>query len=141
MDKIIEIITKAMSENLEAVVLLIVVTGILYLLNILFGTILGTNEVGFNLKKFFFGFLKGLYACIGIFAFCYVLNLFSLTLALVDINISVEVITVLEVVSVMVTWDINLATEIYEKIKSLINLKYVTYDDITVNDYSVDERG
>ena len=141
MEKIIEIITKAMSENLEAVVLLIVVTGILYLLNILFGTILGTNEVGFNAKKFLFGFLKGLYACLGIFAFCYALNLFSLTLALIDINISVEVITVLEVVSVMVTWDIDLTKEIYEKIKQLKELKYVAYEDITVNDYSVDERG
>ena len=142
MRTVIEMISKAFSDNLESVALLIIVTAIFYLLNILFGTILGTNQIGFQKMKFLFGFLKGFVACLGIFAFCYTLNLFSLTLALIDIEISATVITVLEVIGVMVTWDIDLATEIYEKIKSFKELKYVSYDDVKfrVNDYDVDNN-
>lgn len=143
MKVIIETIQNAFSENLEAVVLLIVVTGILYLINIILGTILGTFDIGFNLKKFLFGFLKGLIASLCIFVFCYALNLLALTLKLVDIVISVDVLTVLEVITVLAVWDIDLSKEIFEKIKSLKELKYVKYEDVSklVNDYSTDERG
>ena len=142
MKTVIEMISKAFSQTLEAVVLLIIVTAVFYLLNILFGTILGSNEIGFVRNKFLFGFVKGFTACLGIFAFCYTLNLFALALALIDVEISVTVITVLEVLGVMVTWDIDLATEIYDKIKSLKELKYVSYDDVKyrVNDYDADNH-
>lgn len=130
MKNIIEMLSKALSENLEAVVLLIVVTAIFYLLNILFGTILGTKNVGFSGRKFLSGFLKGISACLGIFSFCYTLNLFALTLALVDVQISATLITTLEVIGVMVTWDIDLCLEIYDKIKALKELKFVSYDDV-----------
>ena len=139
MKTIIETIDKAFSENLEAVVLLIICTALLYLVNIALGTILGTREVGFNLKKFLFGFLKGIIAAALIFVFCYSLNLLSLTLALVDITVSVDVITVLEVVGVLAIWDIDMAKEVIEKIKSLKELKYVTYDDYQINPQS--EKG
>ena len=139
MNIIIETIKQAFGENLEAVFLLIVCTAILYLINIVLGTILGANNIGFKVKKFAFGFLKGLIVSISIFAFCFVLNLLSLTLALVDIKISVSVITVLEVVGVLAIWDLDMCQEIFEKIKSLKELKYLTYED--VNDYSVNERG
>lgn len=139
MKVIIETIQNAFSENLEAVVLLIVATGILYLINILLGTILGTFDVGFNFKKFLFGFLKGLVASICIFVFCYALNLLTLTLKLVDIVISVDVLTVLEVITVLAVWCIDLAKEIFEKIKSLKELKYIKYEDIQANPQS--EKG
>ena len=139
MKTIIDTITKAFSSNLEAVVLLIVCTAILYLINILFGTILGTINIGFDLKKFLFGFVKGALASLCIFAFCYSLNLLSLTLALVDIIISVDVLTVLEVITVLAVWDIDLSKEIFDKIKSLKELKYVTYDAVQVNTQT--ERG
>lgn len=138
---IIETIQKAFSENLEAVFLLIVVTALLYLINIVLGTILGTFNIGFNLKKFLFGFLKGLIASLCIFAFCYALNLLALTLKLVDIVVSVDVLTVLEVIVVLSTWAIDLSKEIFEKVKSLKELKYIKYEDVSVNDYATDERG
>lgn len=133
MQVIINAISNAFQENLEAVFLLIIVTASMCLINIVLGTILGTSEVGFNLNKFLHGFLKGLIVSVCIFVFCYTLNLLSLTLGLIDINISVEVITVLEVVMVMVVWDLDLSKEIFEKMKSLKELKYISYED--VNDY------
>jgi len=141
MKVIIDTIQNAFSENLEAVVLLIVVTALLYLINIILGTILGTFNIGFNLKKFLFGFLKGTVASLCIFAFCYSLNLLALTLKLVDIVVSVSVLTVIEVITVLATWDIDLSTEIFEKVKSLKELKYLKYGDVTVNDYATNERG
>lgn len=141
MQVIIKTINDAFQENLEAVVLLIIVTAMFYFLNIVFGTILGTSDIGFDFKKFMFGVLKGLVASLGIFAFCYSLNLFALTLALININISVEVITVLEVIGVMVVWDIDLAKEIYEKLKALKELKYIKYEDIQVNPNYTNQEG
>lgn len=140
MNIVVETIKQAFGENLEAVFLLILCTAILYLINIVLGTILGANNIGFKVKKFAFGFLKGLIVSISIFAFCFVLNLLSLTLALVDIKISASVLTVLEVVGVLAIWDLDMCQEIFEKIKSLKELKYLSYEDI--NDYSVNnERG
>lgn len=141
MKLIIETIQKAFSENLDAVVLLIIVTAMLYLINIVLGTILGTHQVGFNLKKFLFGFLKGTIASLCIFAFCYALNLLALTLKLVDIVVSVDVLTIVEVIVVLSTWAIDLSNEIFEKVKSLKELKYIKYEDVSVNDYQTNDRG
>ena len=141
MKLIIETIQKAFSENLDAVVLLIIVTAMLYLINIVLGTILGTHQVGFNLKKFLFGFLKGIIASLCIFAFCYALNLLSLTLKLVDIVVSVDVLTIVETIAVLSTWAIDLSKEIFEKVKSLKELKYIKYEDVSVNDYQTNDRG
>ena len=141
MKLIIETIQKAFSENLDAVVLLIIVTAMLYLINIVLGTILGTHQVGFNLKKFLFGFLKGTIASLCIFAFCYALNLLALTLKLVDIVVSVDVLTIVEVIAVLSTWAIDLSKEIFEKVKSLKELKYIKYEDVSVNDYQTNDRG
>lgn len=141
MKLIIETIQKAFSENLDAVVLLIIVTAMLYLINIVLGTILGTHQVGFNLKKFLFGFLKGIIASLCIFVFCYALNLLALTLKLVDIVVSVDVLTIVEVIVVLSTWAIDLSKEIFEKVKSLKELKYIKYEDVSVNDYQTNDRG
>lgn len=141
MKLIIETIQKAFSENLDAVVLLIIVTAMLYLINIVLGTILGTHKVGFDLKKFLFGFLKGTIASLCIFAFCYALNLLALTLKLVDIVVSVDVLTIVEVIVVLSTWAIDLSKEIFEKVKSLKELKYIKYEDVSVNDYQTNDRG
>ena len=142
MATIIKTIEAAIHDNLEAICLLIIVTAILYIANIMFGTVLGSKEDGFNLNKFIYGFWKGLLAAAGIFVFCYSLNLFALTLKLINISISTEVITVLEVIGVMVTWDLDLAKEVFEKIKSLKTLKYVSYDDVQVNpNSSLEEIG
>lgn len=115
--------------------MLIVVTS-LYAINILFGTIVGSFKEKFNLKKFLFGILKCLIADIGIFLFCYTLNLFALTLQLTkDILISVDFITTIEVITILVVWAIDLSKDIIEKIKSMKELKYITYEDVSKQAY------
>lgn len=129
-------ILEALNENLETIILMLIVVTSLYAINILFGTIVGSFKEKFKLKKFLFGILKCLIADIGIFLFCYTLNLFALTLQLTkDISISVDFITTIEVITILVVWAIDLSKDIIEKIKSMKELKYITYEDVSKQAY------
>lgn len=139
---VLTIIKEAMEENLETIILMLIVVSSLYAINILFGTIIGTYTEKFDAKKFLFGVLKMILADIGIFVFCYTLNLFSLTLQLTkDITISADFISTLEIFGVLLTWAVDTSMDVVAKIKSLKELKYVSYDDVItkVNDYDVDQ--
>lgn len=137
---IIKIIENAMQENLEIVVLMLLVVASLYITNILFGTLLGTFTEEFIPKKFFFGILKGIVGCIGVFVFCYTLNLFALTLQTTkDITISNDLVNTLMVIGVLVAWAWDIALDIVEKLKSFKTLKYIKYEDVQINPQS--EKG
>lgn len=130
---VIKIIVEAMQENLETILLMLIVVGSLNAVNIVLGTILGTFTEQFNFKKFWFGILKAFIMGCCIFVFCYTLNLFSLTLQLTkDITISSDFITTVEVFSILIVWGIDLSKDILEKIKSMKQLKYVSYNDVTI---------
>lgn len=137
---IIKIIEDAMQQNLETVVLMLLVVASLYITNILFGTLLGTFTEEFIPKKFFFGILKGIVGCIGVFVFCYTLNLFALTLQTTkDITISNDLINTLMVIGVLVAWAWDIAIDIVEKLKSFKTMKYIKYEDVQINPQS--EKG
>lgn len=131
---VIQAIQEAMSENLETIILMLIVVSSLYGINILFGTIIGTYTEKFNIRKFLFGVLKMILADVGIFVFCYTLNLFSLTLQLTkDITISGDFITTVEVFGILIVWAVDTAKDIVDKVKSLKELKYVSYDIVQQN--------
>ena len=133
-------IVEAMEENLETIILMLIVVSSLYAINILFGTIIGAYTEKFNVKKFLFGVLKMILADVGIFVFCYTLNLFSLTLQLTkDITISGDFITTVEVFGILIVWAVDTTKDIVEKVKSLKELKYVSYDIVQANPQS--EKG
>ncbi len=134
METILTLISEALQENLETVVLMLIVVGSLAAINIVLGTIIGTFTTEFNAKKFFFGILKAFIIGLCIFVFCYTLNLFSLTLQLTkDVTISGDFITTLEVFTILVAFAIDYCKDILDKIKSLKDLKYVKYEDIQIN--------
>lgn len=137
-----EIIQQAIQSNLETIVLMLIVVNSLFLINIILGTIQGSFNDKFILKKFLFGFLKALVADACIFGLCYVLNLFALTLQLTkDITISTDIITTAEVIIILTTWAVDLVKEIIEKVKNLKELKYITYEDIQINKNKQEEVG
>lgn len=139
---ILKTIQNAVQENLETIVLMLIVVGSLNLINIVLGTIVGSFEDKFNLKKFLFGILKAFITGLCIFALCYSLNLFALTLQLTkDITISTDFISTIEVFAILVVWAIDIAKDIVEKIKSLKTLKYVSYDDVQINTDTFQEGG
>lgn len=142
LNNVLKIIEEALQSNLETIILMLIVVTTLYGINILFGTIIGSIKDSFSLKKFLFGIQKALLTDIGIFAFCYVLNLFALTLQLTkDISISADFINTIEVFTILVVWALDLAKDIIEKIKSMKTLKYVTYDDVQINPSKQEELG
>lgn len=142
METIIQTIQKAMQENLETVVLMLIVVGSLSGINIVLGTIIGTFTDKFDVKKFFFGILKAFIIGLCIFVFCYTLNLFSLTLQLTkDVTISTDFITTVEVFTILIVWAIDIAKDIVAKIKSMKELKYVKYEDIQINVNNQSEVG
>lgn len=137
METIIKLIEEAFQENLETVVLMLIVVGSLSAINIVLGTIIGTFQDKFDVKKFFFGILKAFVIGLCIFAFCYTLNLFALTLQLTkDISISGDFISTVEVFVVLVTFALDYARDVINKIKSLKELKYVKYEDVQMNPQS-----
>lgn len=134
-EHIIRVIEEAVQENLETVVLMLIVVSFLYVTNILFGTLLGTFTEKFIPKKFFFGIIKGIVGCIGVFAYCYTLNLFALTLQTTkDISVSNDFVNTLMVVGVLVAWAWDIALDIYAKLKSFKELKYIAYDDVHIQE-------
>ena len=139
-EHVLTIIREAVEENLETIILMLIVVGSLNIVNIIMGTIVGTITEKFNIKKHLFGILKAIITGASIFVFCYTLNLFALTLQLTkDITISADFITTIEVFTILVVWAIDLGKDIIEKIKSMKQLKYVTYDDVQINPQS--EKG
>ena len=131
---IIQTIEKAVQENLETIFLMLIVVGSLSAINIVLGTIIGTFTDKFDAKKFFFGILKAIVIGLCIFAFCYTLNLFALTLQLTkDITISTDFISTVEVFTILIVWAIDIAKDVIAKIKSMKELKYVKYEDVQIN--------
>ena len=134
METILKLISEALQENLETVVLMLIVVGSLAAINIVLGTIIGSFTEGFDLKKFLFGILKAFIIGLCIFVFCYTLNLFALTLQLTkDITISSDFITTIEVIVVLIAWATDLCRDILDKLKNMKTLKYVKYEDIQIN--------
>lgn len=131
---VIKVIVEAVQSNLETIILMLIVVGSLSVINIVLGTIIGTVNDGFDVKKFFFGILKAIIIGVCIFVFCYTLNLFALTLQLTkDIVINADFITTIEVFVILVAWAYDIGKDIIEKLKSMKTLKYIKYDDIQIN--------
>lgn len=139
---VVKVITEAVQENLETIILMLIVVGSLSGINIVLGTIVGTFTDKFNVKKFFFGILKAFIIGICIFVFCYTLNLFALTLQLTkDITISTDFISTVEVFTILIVWALDLAKDIIDKVKSMKTLKYVSYDDVIIQQNPQAEEG
>ena len=148
-----KIIMDAVQENLELVTLLVLINTLLNLLNIMYGTVIGTKEEGFDVKKFFYGIFKWVLGCFGIIGFAYVLNVLALTLEALEIDFTIKflgadftsdkIISIVEVIGILVAWSYDLSKDVIEKIKLMKELKYISYDDFEIqeNMYSQEEKG
>ena len=135
---IIEGFKEAYQMNLVYVVWFEIVLAGLYLINMALGTLLGSLEEGFDVKKFLFGLLKYLAILVSVFIFCFMVNFFTIGLnKLPSIQISVELVTTLEVIAIIIAWCVDLTKDIVEKIKSVKTLKHITYSDVKVVDYNI----
>ena len=125
-----DLIIESIKENIITISLLVGSDGVLMLLNILFGTVIGTNQIGFKWKKFIFGILKAVLIAVGIAGFCIVVEIIPLILERAKIVVPEDFVTYTQVFGVVLAWVINDIKEVYEKLVSLKELKYVTVDEI-----------
>lgn len=130
--KILSSIGEVLIDKMDVVAVFLIVSGGMYIVNIILGSLNAIFSNEFDWKKHFYGVAKALVACLSILFFCVLLNLFSYGLSLVDIKIGDNVITIIQVIGVVIGWCYDLSLDIFDKVKGLKTLKYISYDDIQI---------
>jgi len=126
------IITNIFS-NMEAPIVFLIVAIVLRVANIILGSIDALFSKDFDWGKFFSGIEKMVVVAITILMVIITLNLFAYGLTLIDVTLPKDMVSAFEVVLIVITWCVDLAIEVTEKIKSMKDLKYVKYEDIQIN--------
>lgn len=122
-------------KNLQLVSYLLAIVGGLQIINITLGSVNGMMEETFEWKKFFVGVLKAIVNAICIVGTCVLCDLFAQVLNMIEgLTIGVDLVSTLEIIAVVVVWAIDLFKDILDKIKKLKTLKYVSYDDVVLDD-------
>lgn len=128
-------------SNLEAPIVFLIVAIVLRVANIVLGSIDAMFKKEFDWSKFFSGIIKMLVVSITILMVIIILNLFAYGLTLIDVTIPKDMVSAMTVILIIVTWCVDLAQEVAEKIKSMKELKYVSYDDFQEDKYEPKELG
>lgn len=124
-------ITSNIFSNMEAPIVFLIVAIALRIANIILGSIDAMFKKDFDWGKFFSGITKMVVAAITILIVIIILNLFAYGLTLIDISIPKETVSSMTVILIVVTWCVDLAMEVKDKIQAMKELKYISYDDIT----------
>ena len=132
--KMLTTIANNIFSNMEAPTVFLIVAIVLRVCNIILGSIDAMFKKDFDWGKFFSGIEKMVVVAIIILMVITTLNLFAYGLTLIEVVLPKDTVSAFEVVLIIVTWCIDLAKEVTEKIKSLKDLKYVKYEDVTQQD-------
>ena len=132
--KMLATIANNIFSNMEAPIVFLIVAIVLRVCNIILGSIDAMFKKDFDWGKFFSGIEKMVVVAITILMVITTLNLFAYGLTLIEVVLPKDTVSAFEVVLIIVTWCIDLAKEVTEKIKSLKDLKYVKYEDVTQQD-------
>ena len=116
-------------SDLEAPIVFLIVAIVLRIINIVLGSIDAMFKKEFDWGKFMSGIEKMVIVAVTILMTILALNLFAYGLTLIDVVLPKDMVSAFEVVLIVVTWCIDLAKEVTEKIKAMKELKYVKYDD------------
>ena len=139
-----EKIIESIFSNMEAPIVFLIVAVVLRIINIVLGSVDAMFKKEFDWGKFFSGIEKMLVVALSILMTIITLNLFAYGFSLGDVKLPDQMVSAFTVVLIVLTWCVDLAIEVTEKIKAQKELKYISYDDIdlnSINDYSVDEGG
>lgn len=118
---------------MEAPIVFLIVAIVLRIANIVLGSIDAMFKKDFDWGKFFSGIEKMVVVAITILMVIITLNLFAYGLSLIDVKLPEQTFSAMQCILIVVTWCVDLAMEVKEKIQSLKELKYVSYDDLQQN--------
>ena len=125
-----DIITNIFS-NMEAPIVFLIVAIVLRIANIVLGSIDALFSKDFDWGKFFSGIEKMVVVAVTILMVIITLNLFAYGLTLIDVKLPEQTFSAMECILIVVTWCVDLALEVKDKIQAMKDLKYVKYEDIT----------
>ena len=111
-----------MLNNLTTVFYMLLMLAIVVLCNIGLGTVLENKKHEFNLKKFLSGISKAILIAFCMLLFCVTLELVPEILSRIDINISNDLITLIEVVLITLTAYKKYALDCIEKFKKILGV-------------------
>ena len=126
-------IIKNIFSNMEAPIVFLIVAIVLRIANIVLGSIDAMFKKDFDWGKFFSGIEKMVVVAITILMVIITLNLFAYGLSLIDVKLPEQTFSAMQCILIVVTWCVDLAMEVKEKIQSLKELKYVSYNDLQQN--------
>ncbi len=118
-------------SNMEAPIVFLIVAIVLRIANIVLGSIDALFSKDFDWGKFFSGIEKMVVVAVTILMVIITLNLFAYGLTLIDVKLPQQTFSAMECILIVVTWCVDLALEVKDKIQSMKDLKYVKYEDIT----------
>lgn len=108
-----------MFDNFITSALFLLVLCLLFVIDTVLGALIGTKEVGFDFKKFLYGFLKGGIAALCVIGFCFVIEITPIILRRIDIELPNDIITLVEFMSITLTAYKKYSLECLEKIKKI----------------------
>lgn len=129
---IVNIINNIFS-NMEAPIVFLIVAIVLRIANIVLGSIDAMFKKDFDWGKFFSGIEKMVVVAITILMVIITLNLFAYGLELIDVVLPEQTFSAMQCILIVVTWCVDLALEVKDKIQSLKELKYISYEDVQAN--------
>jgi hypothetical protein len=112
-----------MKENIITILMLLGILAILQICNIVFGIVLGSQKKKFNIKKLSKGVLKAILFCLAFIGFCFCIEILPNILLRIDIKISDNLITLIEIMGITLTAYKKYAIDCYEKIKIFLNVE------------------
>jgi len=118
-------------SNMEAPIVFLIVAIVLRIANIVLGSIDAMFKRDFDWGKFFSGIEKMVVVAITILMVIVTLNLFAYGLTLIEVKLPEQTVSAMQCILIVVTWCVDLAIEVTEKIKAMKELKYISYDDVT----------
>ena len=135
----LKLISTHIFADIEAPIVFLMVAIVLRIANIILGSIDAMFKKDWDWGKFFSGIEKMVVVAVTILMVIMTLNLFAYGLTLINVTLPKDMVSAFQVVLIIVTWCVDLAIEVAEKIKGLKDLKYVKYDDIIQQEYAPEE--
>ncbi len=136
----LKLITSNVFTDIEAPIVFLFVAIILRICNIILGSIDAMFHKDWDWGKFISGIEKMVVVAITILMVIMTLNLFAYGLTLINVTLPKDMVSAFQVVLIIVTWCVDLAIEVAEKIKAMKDLKYVSYDDIIQQNQNIQEE-
>lgn len=112
-----------MINNIVTIIYMLIMLGIAIISNIVLGVVISNKKTKFDKGKFFKGFGKAFLISFCMLAICFTLELVPIILSRIGIDVSSDLITIIEVVLITFTAYKKYALDCVNKFKIILGIK------------------